>query len=116
MWSIPKSSADRWRAVIVICEWCILVLWVGAILIEILIPPDSGVFDHQAEKAYLADRARAIAPAAYLMLVISIVLGSAATYRRQFSDGKELFWPAVLLTVLGLVGAQGVWPHVPLCR
>jgi len=57
MWSIPKSPADRWRAVIVICEWCILVLWVGAILMEVLIPPDSGVFDHQAEKAYLADRA-----------------------------------------------------------
>ena len=91
-------------------------LWVGAILMGVLIPPDSGVFDHQVEKWYPADRARAMAPAAYLMLVLSIVLGSAATYRRQFPDGKELFWPAVLLTVLGLVGAQGLWPHVPLCK
>src|SRR5262245_28694406 len=115
-WSIPRSSADRWRALILICELCICLLWLAAIMMPVLTPLDSSSFDHRVEKKYLADRARAMEPAIYVTLAISILLGGAATYRRRLADGKELFWPAMLFTVLGLIWTLGVSPHVPLCK
>jgi len=88
----------------------------AAVAMALAMPEGPVFFDHRAERAYSADQARAMAPAAYLTLGISVLLGAAATYRRRFPDGRELFWPAVLFTVLGLVWAAGAWPHIPLCK
>ena len=91
-------------------------LWIGAVVMALVMPAEPVFLDYRAEKAYLADRARSMAPIAYLTLGVSVLLGAAAIYRRRFADGRDLFWPAVLFTALGVVWATGAWPHIVLSK
>ena len=111
-WTFPKSRADRWRALIVVCELCILVLCAAAMVACLVTFTDSERLDYRIEPAY----ARAMTPVAYFTLGISLVLGASAAYRRRFAGGRELFWPAVLIAILGLCLTAVAWPHITPCK
>ncbi len=114
IWSIPRSSADRWRAIIVVPELCILVLLVAGMVAGLTMSNDFVALDHQAEKTYASDLSRALTPVAYVTLGLSLMLSAAATYRRRFPEGRELFWPAILIAVLGVVlAANGLLSDGP---
>jgi hypothetical protein len=116
IWRIPRSSADCWRAMMFTCEVYISVLWLASIVLGVLQPSEAVMDDHQIFKGYLADEARAVAPAVYTTLGVSVMLGCAVLYRRVFAHDKDVLWTATPFVVLGLAWGALVWPHVPLCK
>jgi hypothetical protein len=116
IWRIPRSSADRWRAIIVVSESCILVLLVAGMVAVLTMSNDFIALDNSAEKAYAADQSRALTPVAYVTLGLSLVLSVAATYRRRFPEGREMFWPAILIAVLGVVLAANGLLSDTMCK